>query len=107
MLSARAVFTRLLDGVASGIVNEIRHASTHVSGIDEVIEAKARWIGHKLHANLTIAINSTLSVAAVNAITASLQRELRAHLPVPAVANVRFAASTMSMAPAKRTEMDQ
>ena len=88
--SARAVFTRMLDGIEPGIVDEIRHAASHVAGIDAVIDAKARWVGHKLHADLTIAVDGDLTVMAANAIAASLQRELLAHLPALAVANIRF-----------------
>lgn len=88
--SARAVFTRMLDGVEPGIVDEIRHAAGHVAGIDEVMDAKARWVGHKLHTDLVVAVNNGLTVAATNAIAASLRRELRAHLPALAVASVRF-----------------
>jgi len=51
--SARSVLTRMLDGVEPGIVDEIRHAAKHVLGIDQVMDAKARWVGHKLHADVT------------------------------------------------------
>ncbi len=88
--SARAVFTRMLDGVDPGIIDQIRHAAGHVAGVDQVTDAKARWVGHKLHAELTIAVDSGLTVATANAIAASLRRELLAHLPMLAVASVRF-----------------
>ncbi|MBI3452876.1 MAG: cation transporter [Rhodospirillales bacterium] len=86
--SARAVFTRMLDGVEPGIIDALRHAAGHVPGVDAVIDAKARWVGHKLHADLTIAVDGGLSVAAANAISAALRRELSAHLPALAVANI-------------------
>src|SRR5262249_51359101 len=44
--SARAVFTRMLDGVEPRIIDEIRHAGEHVAGLLLVREAKARWLGH-------------------------------------------------------------
>ena len=96
--SARAVVTRLLDGIEPGVVNELHHAGEHVPGIDEVIDAKARWVGHTLHADLTIAVNNDLTVAAANAISASLRRELHARLPALAVANVRFGLSAEDLA---------
>lgn len=88
--SARFVFTRMLDGVEPGLVDEIHHAAGHVHGIDEAINAKARWIGHKLHADLEIAVNNNLTVAAANSISASLRRELHAHLPALAAVNICF-----------------
>jgi len=88
--SSRAVITRMLDGVEPGVVEELRHAAEHVPGIDKVIDAKARWLGHDLHAEVTIAVNNNLSLGQANAIAAALQGELRAHMPALAEANVRF-----------------
>jgi hypothetical protein len=87
------VLTRMLDGVEPGLVGEIRHAAEHVPGIEQVVDAKARWVGHKLHADVTIAVNDNLTVTAANEISASLQRELFGHLPALEAANVRFAMS--------------
>lgn len=89
--STRAVVTRMLDGVEPGVVEEIRHAAEHVPGINKVVDAKARWLGHELHADVTIAVNKNLLITAANAIAATLQNELRAHMPALAVANIRFA----------------
>src|SRR3954470_13186896 len=46
--SARAVFTRLLDGVEPGVVEEIRHAAGHVAAVKKVLKVRARWLGHRL-----------------------------------------------------------
>lgn len=89
--SARSVLTRMLDGVEPGIVGEIHHAAEHVRGIDRVVEAKARWLGHKLHVDVTIAVSDGMLLAAANNIAASLKVELFAHIPALAVATVRFA----------------
>ena len=88
--SARAVITRMLDGIDPGVVEEIRHAAEHVTGINKVHDAKARWLGHNLHAEVTIAVDESLSIAEANAIATALQSELREHLPALAVANIRF-----------------
>ncbi|RWK01197.1 cation diffusion facilitator family transporter [Mesorhizobium sp.] len=89
--SARSVLTRMLDGVEPGIVSEISHAAEHVPGIDKVVEAKARWLGHKLHVDVAIAVNDGLLLAAANNIAASLRTELHAHIPALDVATIRFA----------------
>ncbi|WP_158810917.1 cation diffusion facilitator family transporter [Beijerinckia sp. L45] len=88
--SSRAVITRMLDGVEPGITEEIRHSAGHVPGIRNVTDAKARWLGHELHADVTIAVDDQLPLAKANLIAAALQGELRAHIPAMAVANVRF-----------------
>ena len=89
--SARSVLTRMLDGVEPGIIDEIHHSAEHVAGIEKVVEAKARWLGHRLHVDVTIAVNDGLLLAAANNIAASLKAELFAHIPALDVATVRFA----------------
>ncbi len=46
--SAKSVFTRMLDGVEPGVIEEINLAIDHVDGVKEIGEIRARWIGHKL-----------------------------------------------------------
>ncbi|MDG4876918.1 cation diffusion facilitator family transporter [Mesorhizobium sp. WSM4935] len=89
--SARSVLTRMLDGVEPGLVGEIHHAAEHVAGIDKVTDAKARWLGHKLHVDVEIAVNDGLLLAAANNIAETLKAELFAHIPALDVATVRFA----------------
>lgn len=90
--SARSVLTRMLDGVEPGIVDEIEHAAAHVQGIDKVSEAKARWLGHKLHVDVAVVIDESVLLAEANLITSKLKEELFAHIPALAVATVRIAA---------------
>jgi len=88
--SANAVITRSLDGVSPGVVEEIRHAAEHVPGIGRLVEVKARWLGHKLNADLTIAVDDALTVAEANRATVALKAELREHLPPLGLATVQF-----------------
>jgi cation diffusion facilitator family transporter len=88
--SARAVITRTLDGVEPGIMEDIRHAADHVPGIRRIVDAKARWIGHKLHADISVEVDQSLSVAAGNEIVSMLERELQTHLPALGTAHIRF-----------------
>ena len=66
--SGKAVFTRLLDGVEPGAVEELRHAAREVPGVEEVSEVRARWLGHRLHAEVNVAVDPDLSVAEGHAI---------------------------------------
>jgi cation diffusion facilitator family transporter len=61
--SGKTVFTRLLDGVDSEVIEEIRHAAGHVPGVEDVAEVRARWLGHELHAEVNVAVDPELSVA--------------------------------------------
>lgn len=88
--SARAVITRSLDGVDPSVLAEMRHAAEHVPGIAELVDAKARWLGHKLHADVTIAVDASLSVAQANAIAVALQDALHAHIPSLNAAHIQL-----------------
>jgi cation diffusion facilitator family transporter len=79
--SGGAVFTRLLDGVEPGVIDEVRHAAAHVAGIEAVPEARARWLGHRLHVDVAISVDRSLSVSGARAIAKDLESELLGHLP--------------------------
>ncbi len=87
--SARSVLTRMLDGVEPGVIDEIHRAAEHVPGI-KAVDAKARWIGHKLHADVAIRIDEKMPLSAANKIAASFESELFEHMPALAAANIRF-----------------
>lgn len=94
--SAKAVITRTLDGVAPSVTAEIRHAAEHVAGIKRVTDARARWIGHELHADVAIDVDQSLSLPAAMAIARSLKVELLDHTPALKTANVTFEHSEIS-----------
>jgi cation diffusion facilitator family transporter len=79
--SARAVFTRLLDGVDAGITSELRHSIEHVPGIVGIDNVRARWLGHRLHAEADIALPAGATVAEGIALTRQLRETVGAHLP--------------------------
>ncbi|MER9266983.1 cation diffusion facilitator family transporter [Mesorhizobium sp. M0119] len=88
--SSKAVLTRMLDGVEPGVIDEIHHAAEHVSGIGRVEGVQARWIGHRLHADVAISVPETATAKNVLGVTEALKEELFAHLPALAEANVRL-----------------
>jgi cation diffusion facilitator family transporter len=78
--SGKAVFTRLLDGVDPEVIEEMRHAASHVPGVEEVSEVRARWLGHRLHAEVNVAVDPGLSVAEGHAIAREVNHRLLHHL---------------------------
>ncbi|TPM43451.1 cation transporter [Mesorhizobium sp. B2-2-3] len=88
--SSKAVLTRMLDGVEPGIVEEIHHAAEHVRGIQRVAQVRARWIGHRLHADIAIKVAETASAKDVVGIAEALRGELFDHLPALSEANIRL-----------------
>lgn len=91
--SAKAVITRTLDGVEPAVTAEIRHAAEHVEGIERIADARARWMGHTLHADVAIKVDDRLSLPAAMTIARALKAELLEHIPALRTANVTFAQS--------------
>jgi cation diffusion facilitator family transporter len=60
--SARSVLLRMLDGIDPGTRETIAYAGGHVHGVDEVTDVRARWIGHRIHAEINVSVDGRLSV---------------------------------------------
>ncbi|MGB6066315.1 MAG: cation diffusion facilitator family transporter [Desulfomonilaceae bacterium] len=78
--SGKAVFTRLLDGVDPEVVKEINHAVMHTQGVRDVSEVRVRWLGHRLRAEINIAVSPELSIERGHEIAKQVQHELLHHL---------------------------
>ena len=78
--SGKSIFTRMLDGVEPGVIDEIRHAAEHVPEVKEITDIRARWLGHRLHAEVNIAVASDLTIAQAHAIAAEVRHQLLHHL---------------------------
>src|SRR5215204_2207596 len=78
--SGKAVFTRLPDGVEPEAIEELRHAASDVPGVEDVSEVRARWLGHRLHAEVNVAVDPDLSVAEGHAIAREVNHRLLHHL---------------------------
>lgn len=88
--SARAVITRMLDGVDPDITDEARHAASHVEGVRAVEDVKARWIGHSLAVDLIIAVDPSMKVGEAEALAERVEHELHDHIPPLTRATVTF-----------------
>jgi cation diffusion facilitator family transporter len=79
--SARAVLTRMLDGVERSTMRELRHAAQHAKGVLSVQSVRARWLGHRLCAEMTLAVDSAISLADARKVVEAVKRHARGHLP--------------------------
>jgi cation diffusion facilitator family transporter len=77
--SAKAVFTRALDGVDPKIIDELRHAASHVRGVEKVTDVRARWLGHRLYAEMNVAVAPQLSVEEGHALAKEVRHEAMHH----------------------------
>ena len=95
--SAVTVFTRLLDGIDPALAAEMRHAGRHVRGVREVLQVRARWVGHRLHAEADIAIDPALSVGEGIELADEFKREVMEHLPAISALHVAIRAPEGSL----------
>jgi cation diffusion facilitator family transporter len=87
--SAKAVLTRMLDGVEPEVIDKIRHAAEHIPGI-QLHDARARWLGHRLRADLAVSFDPNLSVGDAAGLAEELKKALHDHLPALDEAPVSF-----------------
>ena len=87
--SARAVFTRMLDGTEPEVVGEIRHAAEHVAGIRGIDDIRARWLGHRLAVELDVSVDGAATVRDADTIMSSIEKELLGHLPALGRTSIR------------------
>jgi len=63
------------------VSEDITHAVQHTPEVQEVSQVRVRWVGHRLHAELHIAVSAHLSVAQGHAIATEVRHQLLHHLP--------------------------
>lgn len=60
--SSKTILTRLLDGIEPQYIKQITKSASEVKGVHRVYDVKARWFGHEIIAELSIALDSTLTI---------------------------------------------
>ena len=94
--SAKSVFTRLLDGVDPDVIEEIRDAAGDVRGVEDVSEVRVRWLGHRLHAELNVAVTPELTVEGGHEIATEVRHQLLHHLRYLSNATIHIDPATAS-----------
>ncbi len=74
--SAKPVFARLLDGVEPGVVDEVRQVAEETSGVLDVSEVRVRWLGHRMLAEVNIAVLSSITVEEGHGIAQQVHHQL-------------------------------
>lgn len=72
--TAVQIFRRLMDGVDTAIVDRIEMVSSAAPGVQAVDWVRARWSGHRLHADLAIAVDADLTVREGHAVAEQATR---------------------------------
>lgn len=87
--AAKSVGVRLIDGIEPEILEQIEHAPMHVQGVRAVREVRARWVGHRVHADVVLDVVPELSVREADALTQSVEKSLLEHVRLLGSAVVR------------------
>jgi cation diffusion facilitator family transporter len=74
--SGKEVFSRVLDGVEPRLLDEIRNEAARTPDVSAVSDVRARWVGHRLRAELNVAVPADLSVAEAHAIAVEVRHRL-------------------------------
>ena len=78
--TARSVLQRLLDAVDPHVVPSIITIASAVTGVEEVTDVRARWIGHTLHVAMNIEVDAELTLSKAHAIAEEVRHQLFHHI---------------------------
>ncbi|WP_342371893.1 cation diffusion facilitator family transporter [Propioniciclava soli] len=74
--TVRVTVRRLMDGVEDGTLDQIERTAADVPGVRRVERSRARWSGHRMEADLDIAVDPGLTVAAAHTIAVEVHSTL-------------------------------
>ena len=100
--AARDVFRRLLDAVDPELVEQVESVTNSIDEVLSVNNCQVRWMGHRLRADISIGVDSTLSVGDGHHVGEHVHRALQqkvrhldeAFVHVEAIDLVKFREST-------------
>lgn len=79
--SMRTVVRRLMDGVDDGTLGRLEAAATEVPGVLGVREARARWSGHRMEAEVTLSADADLTLPQAHALATRVRDHLLGTVP--------------------------
>jgi divalent metal cation (Fe/Co/Zn/Cd) transporter len=74
--AARHIGSRMLDGIEPEVVDALRTATAAVPGVQAVYEVRARWVGHRVWAEINIGVDGDLPVIEGHEIAREVQHQL-------------------------------
>ncbi|GAA4686101.1 cation diffusion facilitator family transporter [Nocardioides nanhaiensis] len=79
--AATEVYRRLMDAVDPALTERAEAAASRVPGVHAVADLRLRWIGHRLHGELSVTADPELDLAAAHAVAHAVEAEVGAALP--------------------------
>lgn len=75
--AARDIYRRIMDAVDPELVQRVEDLAGAVPGVDRVTGCQVRWMGHRLRADISIAVDGQLTVSEGHAISHEVAHALR------------------------------
>jgi len=103
--AARRIWYRLMDAVDPVVVDRIEQYAGDVAGVDEVVSIRVRWVGHQMHAEVSIAVSDSRTLSETYAVVAEVRGALLRYVrhltlvtveALPRSANARPASTNLS-----------
>jgi cation diffusion facilitator family transporter len=94
--SGLSVLARLLDGIDPDVVDEIRAIAQQVPAVTQVSDIRVRWIGHRLQAEINIAVEAHATVLQGHDIADCVRHEVLHHLPYLSFVTIHVDPATRS-----------
>ncbi|MDE0233641.1 MAG: cation diffusion facilitator family transporter, partial [bacterium] len=75
--AARDIYWRLMDAVDPELVKEVESVTNSIEGVLSVNSCQVRWMGHRLRADISIGVDSRLSVGQGHTVGEGVQQNLQ------------------------------
>jgi len=75
--AARDIYRRIMDAVDPALVGQVEDLTLAVPGVNEITVCQIRWMGHRLRADIGIAVDGWISVTQANQISEEVADALR------------------------------
>lgn len=79
--ASREILKRLMDVVDPTLLREVEATAKTIREVTSVHDVRARWVGHELHVDLSIAVDGELSVSEGHEVAKRVHSELLHHIP--------------------------
>lgn len=77
----KAVWYRMMDAVDPHLVEHVEAHTLGVEGVDEVLTLRLRWVGHRMHGVMKLAVPADTTLEASGEIVGAVQHEARHVVP--------------------------
>lgn len=92
-----AIVRRVMDGVDPALVDRVERTARSVPGVQGLGRTRLRWIGHRLHVDAGIVVDSALSIQDSHDIADEVEHRLRHAVPATFEATVCFVRSSKAV----------